>query len=539
MIIKKNYLTDIYTLQALFPFFYYIAFKNQEFWKDDWLSFAIAMIVTMSYFWIIWRQIKKAISSDSLDKPLINFVIGILNMIISFFLIYSVINSNWVKEDLDRYLNMFLGINIILLLGEIIIIQIIDSHFIKFESISSQKKNQKIKNDTSSPSDSFEIQKLPKWIKKFLRRSFVLSIVGLFFLNLKLFSNPEIDGIHYSFIHIYLYLFIYLVILTYITGTFRYIKKFQHKWTQVAFSVAIFLAYCITGLFLKNTLITSRYHQFYGIDYGYYIYTYQNPMESLTFWLFNLTGIMLCLILWINFSKFTKIMLYQTSFEYRPKLFTQKEKFSHWITSPFEIIINNIFFSTSIFLLLYFLVQNDTNWEAWIISTLLMSIYYNSIINRSRSSLKTIWKFIILLLSSILYASIQFGIITFLNFYFYQGDMESSIIIDLFFGFLFVNLVISFGLIYQRKITIHSAKEVESKFTENQQERIRCSNCNMLIDPNIISILQEEEFVYCKYCGEKIRKQEIFPVDEKDLLKEHAKIIKKLHQNDISQTISE
>ncbi len=60
----------------------------------------------------------------------------------------------------------------------------------------------------------------------------------------------------------------------------------------------------------------------------------------------------------------------------------------------------------------------------------------------------------------------------------------------------------------------------------------KCPGCQMEIEGEILQVLEEKTFVFCKYCGRKLLKFELLKVDEKIVIEEHQKILEMIHPHD-------
>jgi len=61
---------------------------------------------------------------------------------------------------------------------------------------------------------------------------------------------------------------------------------------------------------------------------------------------------------------------------------------------------------------------------------------------------------------------------------------------------------------------------------------ITCPGCQIEIEGEILQVLEEKTFVFCKYCGRKLLKFELLKVDEQEVIDEHKKILEMIHPTD-------
>ena len=63
-----------------------------------------------------------------------------------------------------------------------------------------------------------------------------------------------------------------------------------------------------------------------------------------------------------------------------------------------------------------------------------------------------------------------------------------------------------------------------------------CSQCNGEIDGDMQKALSFTDYIYCKFCGNKILKQEIPKIDHEEILSEHLAMIKTIKKNGENST---
>lgn len=171
------------------------------------------------------------------------------------------------------------------------------------------------------------------------------------------------------------------------------------------------------------------------------------------------------------------------------------------------------------------------NWNYWpgifaIINSMLSALIFNLAI---RNNTKKHSKLIIMLKFGIFFG-LFFGIHF---FYLYLaisfGDNVYLFIFVIYFCCSFLYLVIA--LLKSRKIP--SPNKNAAKLPEHL-----CPSCKIHLEPEIISALKEQTFVFCKFCGEKIRYPQIFEITEHDLIEEHQKMLEKINQPSESSNLS-
>jgi len=106
-------------------------------------------------------------------------------------------------------------------------------------------------------------------------------------------------------------------------------------------------------------------------------------------------------------------------------------------------------------------------------------------------------------------------------------------------NFLIFFLLIFSGIYFfialnQIKTTDFLSQSVDTSKEEGTFSKIACPGCQMEIEGEILQVLEEKIFVFCKYCGRKLMKFEILRVDESEVIEEHKKILNLIQHNDVA-----
>jgi hypothetical protein len=104
---------------------------------------------------------------------------------------------------------------------------------------------------------------------------------------------------------------------------------------------------------------------------------------------------------------------------------------------------------------------------------------------------------------------------------------------DLIFFFLIFSGIYFFIALKQIKPTNFQSQSVDGSMEKSPPSKTACPGCQMEIEGEILQVLEEKTYVFCKYCGRKLLKFEILKVDENEVMEEHKKILNLIHHNDV------
>ncbi len=217
----------------------------------------------------------------------------------------------------------------------------------------------------------------------------------------------------------------------------------------------------------------------------------------------------------LNPEKFTPILLKKSRLQ--PKNYANRVRNQKLIILGVSLVVA-IGWSLLTIGLTYLIVEAITNWPTFyvIINSILGTIillYAQWKKYQGLSNIKRVFKFL-------LTGSFFFGLHVIYTFSIYSiGNLGYMI-------FLIGQTLILFLYLFRSKSKnfLFDFQNLES----TQKSDYNCPNCKMNIDEEMILALSDHEFIFCKFCGEKIRKPQIIAMDEDTLLKEHQNILKKL-----------